>query len=160
VGMLARSGHIPLGYWNDPVKTAATFREVDGVRWVLPGDFARIEDDGSVTVLGRGSVCINTGGEKVHPEEVEAALKHHPAVLDAVVVGVPHERWGEQVTALVELRSGHTASADELRIDIRRHVAGYKVPKVVVFVDRVARTPVGKADYVWAKAAAADALER
>jgi 3-oxocholest-4-en-26-oate---CoA ligase len=157
VGMLARSGHIPLGYWNDPVKTAATFREVDGVRWVLPGDFARIEDDGSVSVLGRGSVCINTGGEKVYPEEVEAALKHHPAILDAVVVGVPHERWGEQVTALVELRPGHEVTADDVRADVRQRVADYKVPKAVHVVDQVVRTPVGKADYVWAKATASAA---
>jgi acyl-CoA synthetase (AMP-forming)/AMP-acid ligase II len=158
VGMLARRGHIPLGYWGDPTKTAATFTEVDGVRWVVPGDYARFEDDGTISLLGRGSVSINTGGEKVYPEEVEAALLHHPAVLDAVVVGTPSERWGEQVTALVQLRPGVEASADDVRAEARVHVADYKVPKDVLFVDQVVRTPVGKADYVWAKAAAIEAL--
>jgi len=151
VGTLARSGHIPLGYWRDPDKTAATFIEVDGKRWVLSGDFAQIEADGTITLLGRGSVCINTGGEKVYPEEVEAALKHHPAVADVVVVGIPHERWGEQVTALVELRDGAEPSDGELRDAARERIADYKVPKAVVRVDTVVRTPVGKADYVWAR---------
>jgi len=158
VGMLARRGHIPLGYWNDPTKTAATFKEVDGVRWVVPGDYARFEEDGSISLLGRGSVSINTGGEKVYPEEVEAALLHHPAVLDAVVVGTPSARWGEQVTALVQLRDGTSASAEEIRDAARTHVADYKVPKDVLFVDKVVRTPVGKADYVWAKATATEVL--
>jgi len=158
VGTLARTGHIPLGYWRDPVKTAATFIEVDGTRWVLSGDFARIEEDGTITLLGRGSVCINTGGEKVYPEEVEAALKHHPAVADVAVVGIPHERWGEQVTALVQLRDGHGATADELRDAARERVADYKVPKEVVTVDAVMRTPVGKVDYVWARDHATEVL--
>ena len=158
VGMLARKGYIPLGYWNDPVKTAATFKEVDGQRWVIPGDYARFEDDGSISLLGRGSVSINTGGEKVYPEEVEAALMHHPAVFDAVVVGTPSERWGEQVTALVQIREGHVGDVDEIRDTCRRHVADYKVPKDVIVVDKVVRTPVGKADYVWAKRTAAELL--
>ena len=106
VGKLARSGNIPLGYFKDPVKTAETFRTFDGKRWVIPGDFAQIEEDGQISLLGRGSVCINSGGEKIYPEEVEAALKQHPAVFDAVVIGTPNERWGEQVTALVHLRAG------------------------------------------------------
>ena len=106
VGKLARRGHVPLGYYKDPVKTAATFPVIDGVRWAVPGDHARIEDDGTITVLGRGSVSINTGGEKVYPEEVEAALKSHPAVFDAVVVGVPDERWGERVVAVDRDRPG------------------------------------------------------
>ncbi len=114
-GMLGRTGPIPLGYYKDPVKTAATFKEVDGVRWSIPGDFARREEDGSVTVLGRGSVCINTGGEKVHPEEVEAVLLRHDDVFDAVVVGTPHERWGQQVTALVQRRDGSEVTEDDLR---------------------------------------------
>jgi acyl-CoA synthetase (AMP-forming)/AMP-acid ligase II len=147
VGKLARSGNIPLGYYKDPDKTAATFPVVDGTRWVVPGDFARIEDDGSVTVLGRGSVSINSGGEKIHPEEVEAALVQHPAVFDAVVVGTPSERWGQQVTALVQVRAGTDVSFDELRAHCRTLVADYKVPKTVLFVDAVPRTPVGKVDY-------------
>ncbi len=111
VGKLARRGHVPLGYYKDPVKTADTFPVVDGVRWSVPGDHARIEDDGTITVLGRGSVSINTGGEKVYPEEVEAALKSHAAVFDAVVVGVPDERWGERVTAVVQAARRCTAGA-------------------------------------------------
>ena len=115
VGKLARRGHVPLGYYKDPEKTAATFPVIDGVRWSVPGDHARIEDDGTITVLGRGSVSINTGGEKVYPEEVEAALKSHPAVFDAVVVGVPDERWGERVTAVVQARAGATPDARRAR---------------------------------------------
>lgn len=154
IGKLARSGHIPLGYHGDPEKTAATFKTFAGRRWVIPGDFAQIEDDGSISVLGRGSVSINSGGEKIFPEEVEAALKQHPAVYDAVAVGTPNERWGEQVTALVQLRAGSTASPEELTAHTRTLVADYKAPKAVLFVDVVQRTPVGKADYQWAKSTA------
>lgn len=146
-GMLARSGAIPLGYHGDPVKTAATFREIDGRRWVVPGDFARREEDGSVIVLGRGSVCINTGGEKVHPEEVEATLKKHDAVFDVVVVGTPHDRWGQQVTALVERRDGSEVTEEALIEHCHRLLANYKAPKRVFFVDEVPRTPVSKVDY-------------
>ena len=146
-GMLGRSGPIPLGYYKDPAKTAATFKEVDGVRWAIPGDFARREEDGSVTVLGRGSVCINTGGEKVHPEEVEAVLLRHGDVFDAVVVGTPHERWGQQVTALVQRRDGSEVGEDDLRDHARSLIANYKVPKRVLFVAEVPRTPVSKVDY-------------
>jgi acyl-CoA synthetase (AMP-forming)/AMP-acid ligase II len=154
VGKLARSGNIPLGYYKDPEKTAATFRTFDGQRWVIPGDFAQIEEDGQITLLGRGSVCINSGGEKIYPEEVEAALKQHPAVFDATVVGTPNARWGEQVTALVQLRDGSSATVDEIVAFSRTLVADYKSPKAVLFVDQVVRTPVGKADYQWAKAEA------
>jgi acyl-CoA synthetase (AMP-forming)/AMP-acid ligase II len=154
VGRLARRGRIPLGYYKDPVKSAATFPVVDGVRWSVPGDHARIEDDGSITLLGRGSVSINTGGEKVYPEEVEAALKAHPAVFDAVVVGVPDERWGERVVALVQAREGQTPSFADLDTHVRRHVAGYKAPRQVVFVDGVVRSPSGKPDYRWGKSIA------
>jgi acyl-CoA synthetase (AMP-forming)/AMP-acid ligase II len=146
-GMLGRSGPIPLGYFNDPIKTAATFREVDGVRWSIPGDFARREEDGSVTVLGRGSVCINTGGEKVHPEEVEAVLLRHDDVFDAVVVGTPHERWGQQVTALVQVREGAHLDEDNVRDHARSLISNYKVPKRILFVDEVPRTAVSKIDY-------------
>ncbi len=155
-GMLGRSGAIPLGYYRDPVKTAATFREIDGVRWSLPGDFARREEDGSVTVLGRGSVCINTGGEKVHPEEVEAVLLRHEDVFDAAVVGTPHRRWGQQVTALVQLRDGAQVSEEELREHARGLIADYKVPKRLFFVASVPRTPVSKVDYAATAALAAD----
>jgi acyl-CoA synthetase (AMP-forming)/AMP-acid ligase II len=146
-GMLARSGPIPLGYYKDPVKTAATFKQIDGIRWTIPGDFARREPDGSVTVLGRGSVCINTGGEKVHPEEVEAVLLRHNDVFDAAVVGTPHGRWGEQVTALVQLREGATATEDDLREHARGLISNYKVPKRFLLVTEIPRTPVGKIDY-------------
>ena len=147
VGMLARSGHIPLGYLNDPDKTAKTFKEIDGKRWAIPGDAARVEEDGSITVLGRGSTTINTGGEKVHPEEVEGVLMEHPAVQDAAVVGTPHERWGEQVTALVQVRSGAEVTEKELDAHVREHIAGYKSPKEILFVPEVPRTPVSKVDY-------------
>ena len=146
-GMLGRTGAIPLGYYKDPKKTAATFPVVDGVRWSIPGDFARREADGSVTVLGRGSVCINTGGEKVHPEEVEAVLLRHEDVFDAVVVGTPHERWGQQVTALVQRREGSQVTEEDLRQHARSLISAYKVPKQVLFVPEVPRTPVSKVDY-------------
>jgi acyl-CoA synthetase (AMP-forming)/AMP-acid ligase II len=154
VGKLARRGHIPIGYYHDPEKSAATFPVVDGVRWSVPGDDARIEDDGTITLLGRGSVSINTGGEKVYPEEVEAALKADPDVMDAIVVGVPDARWGERVVALVEPRAGRaleTANVDET---VRRHVAGYKAPRDILVVDAIVRSPSGKPDYRWGKATA------
>ncbi len=151
VGMLARRGHVPLGYWKDDSKSAATFVEVNGVRWAIPGDRAVIEDDGTITVLGRGSQCINSGGEKIFPEEVEAALKSHPAVFDATVVGVPDERFGEHVCAVVQFRPASDATLDELVTHCRGHVAGYKVPRSLVVVDHVVRSPSGKPDYRWAK---------
>jgi 3-oxocholest-4-en-26-oate---CoA ligase len=146
-GLLARSGPMPLGYYKDPVKTAATFKEIDGKRWVIPGDIARKEPDGTVIVLGRGSVCINTGGEKVYPEEVESSLLRHPDIFDAAVVGTPHERWGSQVTALVQVREG--AELDEAAVvdHVKGLLANYKAPKAVFFVDQVPRTPVSKVDY-------------
>jgi acyl-CoA synthetase (AMP-forming)/AMP-acid ligase II len=156
VGKLARRGHIPVGYYNDPEKTAATFFEIDGVRWVMPGDLATVEADGSIRVFGRGSVCINSGGEKIFPEEVEAALKAHPDVLDAVVVGIPDPRWGQRVAALVQPRPGATPGVEELDRHCRTKVAGYKVPRFVRFVDRVERQPSGKPDYRWAATYAAE----
>jgi 3-oxocholest-4-en-26-oate---CoA ligase len=128
-GMLGRTGSIPLGHYNDPEKTAATFKEIDGARWAIPGDFARREEDGSVTVLGRGSVCINTGGEKVHPEEVEATMPRHPAVADAVVIGTPHKRWGQQVTALVQVREGAAVTAEDLRAHVRSLSPATRCPR-------------------------------
>ena len=150
-GRLARRGHIPLGYYKDETKTASTFVEVDGVRWVLPGDMAKVEEDGTVVLLGRGSGSINTGGEKVYPEEVEAALKSHPAIFDTVVVGVPDERWGEAVVAVVEPRPGERPTLDDVQSWSRTRMAGYKVPRQVVVVDKVLRSPSGKADYRWAR---------
>jgi acyl-CoA synthetase (AMP-forming)/AMP-acid ligase II len=151
VGKLARRGHIPLGYYRDPVKSVETFPVVDGVRWSIPGDHARREADGTISVLGRGSVSINSGGEKVYPEEVEGALKAHPDVFDAVVVGVPDERWGERVVAVVEPRDGRPVTLDDVVAEARRHVAGYKVPRQLVLVEHIERSPSGKPDYRWAK---------
>jgi acyl-CoA synthetase (AMP-forming)/AMP-acid ligase II len=154
VGLLARRRHVPIGYYKDPRKSAATFPIVDGVRWSVPGDHARIEEDGTITVLGRGSVSINTGGEKVYPEEVEAAVKSHAAVFDAVVVGVPDERWGERVVAVVQLRPQATVTPAELTEHVRAQLAAYKAPRDVVIVDSVVRSPSGKPDYRWARATA------
>jgi fatty-acyl-CoA synthase len=152
VGHLARSGHIPLGYYKDEAKTAATFLvDPDGKRWVVPGDFATIDDDGSLNLLGRGSQCINTGGEKVYPEEVEAALKAHPAVFDAVVVGVPDDRFQERVVAIVTPRGDTPVELAELQEFCRTKIAGYKVPRQLHVTGDIPRTPVGKPDYRWAK---------
>jgi fatty-acyl-CoA synthase len=150
-GWLARRGHVPLGYYKDPEKSARTFPTIDGVRYAVPGDRATLEADGTLRLLGRDSVTINTGGEKVFAEEVEHALKHHSSVYDAVVVGTPHERWGQQVTALVSLRAGARAGEDELRRLAGEHLADYKVPRRVLFVDAILRSPSGKADYRWAR---------
>jgi 3-oxocholest-4-en-26-oate---CoA ligase len=151
VGRMARGGNVPLRYHKDPEKSAATFVTVNGKRYSVSGDFAVVEDDGTMTLLGRGSVCINSGGEKIFPEEVEAALKAHPAVFDAVVVGVPDERWGERVTAVIEMRPGASVSLDELTEHAREYVAGYKVPRELHIVDQIERSPSGKPDYPWAK---------
>ncbi len=156
VGMLGVTGPIPVGYYKDPVKTDATFRTVNGVRYSIPGDYATVGDDGTITLLGRGSACINTGGEKVYPEEVELVLRAHPAVADCVVVGVPDPRWGEMVVALVELRAN--ASDDDLRQHARRELAGYKVPKRFVTMESLHRSPAGKADYTFLRRTAAERL--
>ena len=157
VGRLARHGNIPIGYLNDPEKTAATFvTGPDGVRYVIPGDYATVEADGSITMLGRGSVSINTGGEKVFPEEIENALKAHPGVVDAVVVGVPDDRWGERVTAVVQPVPGVEVTLESIQAHCRAHVAGYKVPRQLTLVDQVVRSPAGKSDYRWAKRVAVD----
>jgi len=152
-GMLAAAGPMPTGYWNDEEKTAQTFRVVDGVRYTVPGDFATIAEDGTVTLLGRGSVCINSGGEKIYPEEVEVAARRHPAVIDANVVGVPHERFGETVVLVCSV--SEPTSADEIISTIKESIADYKAPRRVVFVDEVYRAPNGKADYRWAREQAA-----
>ncbi|ATL32695.1 acyl-CoA synthetase [Streptomyces formicae] len=156
-GRLAQRGHVPLGYYNDPRKTAETFFQKDGERWVLLGDMATVDDQGIVTVLGRGSQCINTGGEKVYPEEVEQALKSHPDVYDALVAGVPDERWGNRVAAVVQLRAdAPSLDLEAVQTHCRTLLAGYKIPRAVVFTDHIQRSPSGKADYRWAKAVAAE----
>jgi acyl-CoA synthetase (AMP-forming)/AMP-acid ligase II len=157
-GRLARRGHVPIGYHNDEAKTEATFLTVDGVRWVVPGDMATVDSDGTVVLLGRGSVSINTGGEKVYPEEVEATLKAHADVVDAVVVGVPDDRWGQRVVAIIQPRAGAAPSLEEIQAWCKGKLAGYKVPRSVCLVDEVVRSPAGKADYRWAADTAADAL--
>jgi fatty-acyl-CoA synthase len=151
VGWLARSGPVPLGYYKDPEKTAKTFPVIGGVRYSVPGDRVIAETGGGLRLLGRDSVTINSGGEKIFAEEVEHALKHHPAVWDTVVTGTPHPRFGQQVTALVALRPGAQATEDELRETASQHVARYKLPRAILFVDAVLRAPSGKADYRWAK---------
>jgi len=152
VGRLATSGRVPLGYYKDERKSAEAFVTVGGVRWALPGDMATVDADGTVRVLGRGSLCINTGGEKVYPEEVEAVLKLHAAVADAVVVGMPDERWGQAVTAVVAPVAGVEWPGDDALTDwCRESLAGYKVPRRYHVVDAVVRSPSGKADYRWAR---------
>ena len=151
MGKVATSAFVPLGYYKDPEKSAATFREVEGVRYSFPGDYATVEPDGSITLLGRGSVCINTGGEKVFPEEVEEAVKRHDLVEDCLVVGLPDERFGERVVAVTSLRDGASASPDDVITFTADHLAGYKLPRQILLVDQVRRAPNGKADYKWAK---------
>jgi 3-oxocholest-4-en-26-oate---CoA ligase len=152
IGQIARSGHVPLGYYGDEAATKATFPVIGGVRWALLGDMAEVDRDSSIIFLGRGSMCINTGGEKVYPEEVEQVLKAHPAVMDALVAGIPDERFGERVAAVVALRPGAAADTDALREHCRGTLAGYKVPARIRFVAQVTRSPSGKADYRWARA--------
>ena len=157
IGRVALRGRVPLRYHNDPAKSAATFVEHGGHRWVITGDMATVDADGAINLLGRGSQCINTGGEKVFSEEVELTLQGHPAVADVLVVGVPDERWGQAVCAVVQPAAGAAPSLDDLREHARRALAGYKLPKHLVLVERVQRSPAGKADYRWAAAVAADA---
>jgi len=150
-GLIAKKGNIPVGYYKDEQKTAETFRTINGVRYAIPGDYAQVEADGTVTMLGRGSVSINSGGEKIYPEEVEAALKGHPDVFDALVVGVPDPLFGQRVSAVVQARPGRRPSLAELDSFVRSKIAGYKVPRSLWLVDEVKRSPAGKPDYRWAK---------
>ena len=151
LGWLAQRGRVPLGYLGDPDKTARTFPTIDGVRYSVPGDRARVTADGLLELHGRDSVTINSGGEKIFAEEVEAALAHHPGVYDAVVTGRPSDRWGEEVVAVVQRRDGFPVERADLLAECERHIARYKLPKAIVFVDHVVRSPAGKADYRWAR---------
>jgi acyl-CoA synthetase (AMP-forming)/AMP-acid ligase II len=151
LGRMARGGNVPLEYYKDPEKSAATFVTVDGKRYSISGDIARVEADGTMTLFGRGSQCINSGGEKIFPEEVEAALKSHPAVFDVLVVGVADQRWGQKVAAVVQPRPDTTVTLDELDAHCRSRLAGYKIPKALIVVEQIQRQPSGKPDYPWAK---------
>jgi acyl-CoA synthetase (AMP-forming)/AMP-acid ligase II len=151
MGWFAQRGRVPLGYLGDAAKTARTFPVIEGVRWSVPGDRARYRADGSIEVLGRDSVTINTGGEKVFAEEVEHALKQHPDVYDVVVTGRPSQRWGQEVVAIVRLRDGARATESELLAEAGKHLARYKLPKAFVFREVIQRSPSGKADYRWAR---------
>lgn len=146
-----RSGHVPLGYYGDEAKSKATFMERDGVRFAITGDYARIEEGRRLTLLGRGSGCINTGGEKVFPEQVEVTLKSHPQIYDALVVGVPDERWGSRVSAVIQTRDGADLSIESVQDHVRTQLAGYKVPRSITFVDEIPRHVTGKANYPRAK---------
>jgi acyl-CoA synthetase (AMP-forming)/AMP-acid ligase II len=154
IGLVATRGHTPIGYYKDTQKSAATFRMIDGVRYSIPGDYATVDADGTVRLLGRGSQCINTGGEKVYPEEVEEMLKRHPTVADAAVVGVPDERFGEAITALVEAHAGDVVDEAQLIAHVKEHLAGYKAPKRIIAVDSIGRAANGKLDYKALKARA------
>ena len=157
LGWLAKSGRLALGYLGDEAKTARTYPVIDGVRYAVPGDRARLRADGMIELHGRDSVTINSGGEKIFAEEVEAAIKAHPGVYDCVVAGRPSERWGNEVVAIVRMRSGSAADETSLLAEAERHIARYKLPKAFVFVDDILRSPSGKADYRWAKQTAIDA---
>lgn len=151
-GLVARTGRVPLEYWKDPTKSRATFREVAGSRVAITGDLGRFTDDGALVLLGRGSQCINSGGEKIHSEEVEAVLREHPSVRDAVVVGIPDDRWGQRAEAIVALTTADEATEEELRNHCRDRLAGFKVPKRVHLSQLVSRSAAGKPDYAWAAA--------
>lgn len=159
MGYLARKGHVPIGYYKAPEKSAATFVEVDGERWAIPGDLATVQADGTILLHGRGSVSINTGGEKVFPEEVESRVKEHEDILDVVVVGLADEHYGEKVVVVCQTRSGEPLSLEQLREFCRSRLANYKMPREIVCLDAIKRSPAGKADYPWARQAAQAALE-
>ena len=157
-GFIARTGNTPVVYYNDPVKTPETFQSIDGVLWAISGDAGRLDADGMITMFGRGSTCINSGGEKIFPEEVEEALRTHPAIFDAVVAGQKDDRWGERVIGVVSRRPNMAEpSLDEVKAHLADKLAGYKIPKALIWVDDVKRSPAGKQDYRWAKEMAAGA---
>jgi fatty-acyl-CoA synthase len=151
MGKIGTSGLVPLGYFKDEKKSAETFKEFEGVRYSFPGDYATVEADGTITLLGRGSNCINTAGEKVYPEEVEEAVKRHPNIFDCLVVGLKDDRFGQRVVALASFQDENQIEEQDLIAFTREHLAGYKLPKQVLFVSEVMRAPNGKANYKWAK---------
>lgn len=151
IGYLARSGNVPIGYYKDKKKSASTFVEVEKTKYSLPGDQAKFNSKGQIVLLGRGSVSINSGGEKIFPEEVEAALKAHPKVFDCLVVGIPDKRWGEKVMAIIQSRDGKEIKLNDLKSSCKTYVASYKFPKELKFVKKIKRSPSGKPDYLWAK---------
>ncbi|MDW3215257.1 MAG: AMP-binding protein [Ilumatobacteraceae bacterium] len=155
-GLVALGGVLPVGYHNDPDKSASTFREIDGVRYGIPGDFARVDADGTLHLLGRGSSCINSGGEKIYPEEVDEVVRRHPAVADAACIGVPDDRFGEAVAAIVSCREGASIDLETLRTHVKSQLAGYKAPRRLIVVDEVLRSPSGKLDHRWLRATAGD----
>ena len=157
IGLIGTSGLVPVGYYKDEKKSAETFKEVNGVRYSFPGDYAKLEDDGTITLLGRGSNCINSAGEKRYPEEVEEAIKRNEEVFECLVVGVDDPKFGQKVIAVVSLETNKDISEDELVNSTRNYIAGYKLPKKVIFVDEVQRAPNGKANYKWAKNGANEA---
>lgn len=158
IGLIGTSGLVPVGYYKDEKKSAETFREVDGVRYSFPGDYAKLEADGTITLLGRGSNCINSAGEKIYPEEVEEALKKDALVFDCLVVGMPDEKFGQKIVAVVSTVDNQQVNEAELIENTRKIIAGYKLPKTILFTDEVQRAPNGKANYKWAKAFAEEQL--
>ncbi len=158
IGLIGTSGLVPVGYYKDEKKSAETFREVDGVRYSFPGDYAKLEVDGTITLLGRGSNCINSAGEKIYPEEVEEALKKDALVFDCLVVGMPDEKFGQKIVAVVSTVDNQQVNESELIENTRKSIAGYKLPKTILFTDEVQRAPNGKANYKWAKAFAEEQL--
>jgi acyl-CoA synthetase (AMP-forming)/AMP-acid ligase II len=158
IGRIGVRGHTPIGYYKDPEKSAAVFPVIDGVRYSLPGDFATVETNGTITLLGRGSLCINTAGEKVFPEEVEEVLKTHPSVQDAIVVGIPDDRFGQAVIAVVETETGVDFDENAVIAHVKARLARYKAPRRILVVDSLGRAANGKADYrLWAERAASTA---
>ncbi len=151
IGYLARKGHVPVAYYKDEEKSKKTFIEVNGERYSIPGDMAKYEEDGQMTLLGRGSVSINSGGEKIFPEEVEMALKAHPNIFDCLVVGVKDEKWGQKVVAVIQRRDKEDLSIDEIKDSASKYIASYKMPKEIVFSDIIERAPSGKPNYQWAQ---------
>ena len=148
---MARKGHVPVAYYKDEEKSKKTFIEVNGERYSVPGDMAKYEEDGQMTLLGRGSVSINSGGEKIFPEEVEMALKAHPNIFDCLVVGVKDEKWGQKVVGVIQRREEKDISIDEIKQIASKYIASYKMPKEIIFSDIIERAPSGKPNYQWAQ---------